>query len=136
MKATILVLTNRTAASDDLFAALRAMNERRPARFEFVMPPDRPGARARQEAEARLEQALALAERHGLEMTGHVGDADVLTSVTEAYDAGRHDEIVVATLPASTSHWLQIDLPARVGRATGALVTHVTAREAQPAAHA
>ena len=137
MKDTILVVTNRTAVSEDLFAALRARDERRPARFEFVMPPDRPGPDARREAEQRLEEALALAERHGLEVTGRIGDVDALVSATEAYDAMRHDEIIVATLPASVSHWLQIDLPARVAQRTGAMVSHVTARPARvPLPHA
>jgi hypothetical protein len=131
MKDTILVVTNRTAASEDLFAALRARHERRPARYEFVMPPDRPGPEARREAEQRLEEAIALGERHGLEVSGRVGDPDALLSATEAYDAMRHDGIIVATLPASLSHWLQIDLPARVAQRTGAMVSHVTARPAR-----
>jgi len=132
MKATILVLTNRTAVSGDLFAALRDRNTRRPERYEFVMPPDRPGPDARREAEQRLAEALKMAEEQGLEVTGQVGDSDALVSVLEAYDAMRHDEIIVSTLPVSTSHWLQIDLPARVANATGALVSHVVAREPRP----
>lgn len=132
MKATILVLTNRTAVSDGLFAALRARAERGPVRFEFVMPPDRPGTAARAEAAARLEQALAKAAEHDLDVSGHLGDHDALVAVTEAYDAGRHDEILISTLPAPTSHWLRIDLPARAAQATGALVTHVVAETATP----
>jgi hypothetical protein len=41
-----------------------------------------------------------------------------------------HDEIVVSTLPASASHWMRIDGPVRLGRATDAIVHHVVAREA------
>jgi hypothetical protein len=129
MKSTIMVLTNRTAASDDLFAALRTRDAQRAARFEFVIPPDNNGPLARSQAQHRLDEALAQAREAGFDVTGHIGDCDALVSVTEAYDPARHDEIVISTLPASTSHWLQIDLPARAARATGALVSHVAVRE-------
>ena len=133
MKATILVVTNRTAASEDLLAALQARAGRGPARFEFVMPPERETPEARAEAQARLEEALELAREAGLEVAGHVGACDALSAVVDAYDRRRHDEILISTLPAGTSHWLRIDLPARVARATGALVSHVAVGERRPA---
>lgn len=129
MKATILVLTNRTAVSDDLVTALQARAAQRPTRFTFVMPPERHGPGARDEAQRRLETALSVARDAGLEADGRVGDPDPLVAATEAYDPQRHDEILICTLPSSASHWLQIDLPAQVSRATGAYVTHVVARE-------
>ena len=52
--------------------------------------------------------------------------------MVDAYDPRRHDEVLVSTLPPSISHWLGIDLPARIGRATGAYVTRVTGRERVP----
>jgi len=134
MKATVLVVTNRTAASEDLLAALRARAARSPARFEFVMPPERGTSEAEAEARERLQEALEQAREAGLEATGHVGSCDAFTAVLDAYDPARHDEILISTLPASTSHWLRIDLPARVGKATGALVSHVAMRERRPAA--
>ena len=133
MKATVLVVTNRTAASDDLLAALRA-RARSPARFEFVMPPERATPEAEAEARERLHEALGLAHEAGLEAVGGVGSPDALTAVLDAYDPRRHDEILISTLPASTSQWLRIDLPTRVARATGALVSHVAVRERRPAA--
>jgi hypothetical protein len=133
MKATILVVTNRTAASDELMAALQARNARSPARFDFVMPPERDTEEARADAQGRLDEALALARDAGLEATGRIGDCDAMVAVTDAYDRTRHDEILISTLPASTSNWLRIDLPARVARATDALVTHVEVRERRPA---
>ncbi len=133
MKATVLVVTNRTAASDELLAALEARAARGPARFEFVMPPERETPAAREQARARLEEALGVAREAGLEATGRVGACDALTAVVDAYDRARHDEILISTLPAGTSHWLRIDLPARVARATGALVSHVAVGERRPA---
>ncbi|MCW3017045.1 MAG: hypothetical protein JWO02_4137 [Solirubrobacterales bacterium] len=129
MKATVLVLTNRTAVSDDLIAALRDRSAMRPERYEFVIPPTQQDPGARADAAHRLQQIMEKAREAGLEATGgSVGDCDPFTSVFEAYDATRHDEILISTLPASTSHWLQIDLPARVSRTTGALVSHIVAR--------
>jgi hypothetical protein len=129
MKATVLVLANRTATSEDLRRALLARTERGPARFDFVLPPTGPGADNRRAAQERLDEALAQAREAGLEVDGHVGDCDPLVSAVEAYDPKRHDEILVSTLPAGASHWLRMDLPASVARATGALVTHVKAQE-------
>ena len=135
MKAHILVVTNRTAVSDDLLAALQDRALQRPCSFEFVMPREREDAE-RSDAERRLEAALGKAREAGLEVTGHVGDRDPFIAATDAYDAMRHDEILVSTLPASTSRWLQIDLPARVAHATGAIVSHVVARPPRATAQA
>jgi hypothetical protein len=130
MKANVLVVAHRTAASDDLLAALRGRAETSPARFELLVPPARPGAAGREAARTQLEHALARMQEFGLEATGTVGtNDDVVAAVIEAYDPRRHDEVLVSTLPASVSQWLGIDAPARIGRATGALVRHVVSRE-------
>jgi hypothetical protein len=130
MKANVLVVANRTAASDDLLAALCERAGRSPARFELLVPPTAPGPAGREAARVRVDEALARFSEHGLEAEGEVGcDADPVTAVLEAYEPRHHDEIVVSTLPASISHWLSIDGPARIGRATDALVYHVVARE-------
>lgn len=134
MKATIVVVANQTAASNELLSALEARAAKTPIRLEFVVPPVGQGDECREEAEQRLEQALQRLRDADLEATGHVSrDSDALAAVVEAYDPARHDEIIVSTLPASISHWMGIDLPARVARATNALVTHVAVREDRPA---
>jgi hypothetical protein len=61
-------------------------------------------------------------------------DIDPFTAVVEIWNPARFDEIVVSTLPASTSRWMQAGLPGRIERHTGALVRHVEAREALVAA--
>ncbi|HEX2086247.1 MAG TPA: hypothetical protein VHF89_11230 [Solirubrobacteraceae bacterium] len=130
MKANVLVVAHRTATSDDLLAALRGRAETSPARFELLVPPRCPGPEARSEARAQLEAALARMQEFGLEATGAVGsDDDPVVAVIEAYEPRRHDEVIVSTLPAAVSRWLGHDTPARISRATGALVRHVVSRE-------
>ena len=130
MKANVLVIANRTAASPDLLAHLRELAERRAARFELLVPPTVHGPEGRAAAKANLDAALERCTECGLEATGSVGtDSDPVVAAVEAYDPARHDEIVVSTLPESASHWLGIDGPHRIGRATGALVHHVVSRE-------
>lgn len=134
MKATILVVANQTASSNELASALEERASRGPIRLELVVPPVGPGDECREEAAQRLEEALQGLRDGGLEASGQVSsDCDALTAVLEAYDPGRHDEIIVSTLPASISHWMGIDLPARVARATNALVRHVAVPEGRVA---
>jgi hypothetical protein len=132
MRTTLLILASKTLPSDELFATLEARAAQADIRVEFVVPPDRLGADGRAAAQSRLDKALARASAAGIEATGKVADPDPLTSVAEAYDARRHDEIIVCTLPASTSHWIGIDLPARIAHVTNALVTHVAVHEPRP----
>ena len=129
MRTTILVLANQTASSEELLSTLESRGRREDIRLEFVVPPVGPDTESCREAERRLEEALQVARDTGFEATGSVGTCDALAAVVEAYDPGRHDEIIVSTLPASISHWLGIDLPARVARATNALVSHVTVQK-------
>jgi hypothetical protein len=134
MKAKVLVIANRTAASPDLLAALGELAERRAVRFELLVPPTVPGPDGRAAARSALDAALERFAEAGLDAVGNVGSvSDPVIAAIEAYDPGRHDEIVVSTLPESASHWLSLDGPARIGRATGALVHHVESREARPA---
>ena len=125
MRTTILVLANQTASSEELLSTLEARGSRDDVKLEFVVPPVGPDPESCREAERRLDEALQVAREAGFEATGSVGTC----------------EIIVSTLPASISHWLGIDLPARVARATNALVSHVAVeqpraqRRAASAAH-
>jgi len=123
---SVLVVANVTATSDELLAALseRARSDR--CRFFLVVPRaagDHP----------TLDAALERLRAAGLEVDGALGDPDPLGAVTDHYHPRKFDEIVIATLPTGTSKWLQLDLPHRVERATGAPVTHVIAEPPRPA---
>jgi hypothetical protein len=124
-KSNVLVVANRTAMSIGLEAVLRARVESGPASFTLLVPLGRaPDARR------RVERMAARLRSLGLEAYGVVGDVDPLSAVLEVWSPAKFDEIIVSTLPASTSRWMQAGLPRRVERATGALVRHVEAREA------
>jgi hypothetical protein len=68
-----------------------------------------------------------LEEAAGGRVEALVGDTDPYAAVREALRAHDYDEVIVSTLPTHVSHWLRIDLPARVER-LGLPVTVVTAR--------
>jgi GABA permease len=82
-------------------------------------------------ARCRLEAALARFRAEGATAVGAVGDPNPLRAVAAACRSNRFDEIILSTLPPGTSHWLMVDLPARLARLTGLPVTHLVA-EHQP----
>ena len=61
----------------------------------------------------------------GIAATGIPGDSMALVAVREIWDPGLYDEIIVCTLSAPVSHWLRVDLPARIAELTGANVCHL-----------
>jgi hypothetical protein len=125
-----LVVANRTADSDQLIEALAARARSGPVAYTLLVPcgPDR-----RDEARARLEEAVATMRARGLEVDGALGqDSDPIVAAHEAWDPSAMDEIIVCTLPTGVSKWLQLDLPHRVAKLTDAKVTHVVADERRP----
>jgi hypothetical protein len=120
----LLVVANVTAASDELLEALKRMAADKPSRLTLIVPAT-PFGGGREAAHEALASACERLREAGLEAEGSVGDADPIVAVTEAWDPKRHDEIVVSTLPMRFSKWLHAGLPERVGKLTGAPVTHV-----------
>jgi hypothetical protein len=125
-KSNVLVVANRTAMSAGLETVLRARLENGPASFTLLVPLGRsPDAeRAAQRMASRLSDEL-------MEVRGRAGDTDPLNAVLEVWSPAEFDEIIVSTLPASTSRWMQTGLLRRIERHTGALVRHVEARDAK-----
>ena len=64
-------------------------------------------------------------EQAGLDATGYITHPDPLTSIMNAVQHDPPNEIIISTLPDSTSNWLRGDLIGRVRRATGLPVEHV-----------
>jgi hypothetical protein len=132
-KRHILVVANVTAGSDELLAALRQRAERESCAFTMVIPAT-PFGGGRTAAHEALSAAIERLTSEGLQVQGSVGDGDPLVAVTEIWDPKRFDEIIISTLPMRVSKWLHAGLPERIGRQTGATVTHVISQPARPQA--
>jgi hypothetical protein len=124
----ILIVAHRTAATPPLLAEVRRRAAEGPCRFTLLVP--RPFWDADTEESAiTLELAIPLLEEAAAShVTGLVGSDDPFEAVSGTVRGGSYDEIIVSTLPAHVSHWLHIDLPARVRR-LGLPVTVVTAEK-------
>lgn len=121
----VLVVAGRTARSEALRGALLARAAAGPAEFTLLVPGG-DGASGLEEPR-RLVEAVERLRAAGLDVAGHLGDADPLAAVTQVWDPFEFDEIVLATLPPGRSRWLAADLPGRVERATGVEVRRIVA---------
>jgi hypothetical protein len=125
----VLIVAHRTAATPPLLEQVRRRAQAGPCRFTLLVPrplwdPDT------EESALTLELAIPLLEEAaGGRVDGLVGDSDPFHAVSSALASGRYQEVIISTLPARVSHWLHIDLPARVQR-LGYPVTVVTAKKA------
>jgi hypothetical protein len=133
-RARILIVANRTAATEQLLAAVRDRAAAGPADFHLMMPATPQGLHrvvdpednGRDEAVARMGVALPLlTEAAGSPVTGEVGAHDPLGAVHDALHAVHYDEIILSTLPKRVSRWLKVDLPSKVA-AFGVPVTLVS----------
>ena len=136
-KARVLVVANRTAASDELLEALVQRVERGPAEFFLVVPATPRGASwmtdmygGQADAGDHLAAALGRWRYVGIECDGRVGDPDALAAACDAANGEQFDEVMVSTLPRHLSKWLHLDLPHKVAHATGLPTEHVSAHAA------
>lgn len=139
-KASVLVVANRTAGSDELLDALRERAARGPARFHLVVPATARGVSwiadmnaGADAAEHDLEGALERLRQAGLDADGAIGDPDPVAAVQDAANDASYDEVIVSTLHKHVSRWLKLDLPRKAAHATGLPVTHVQAKAKTPA---
>jgi hypothetical protein len=130
--AKVLILANETIGGGELLDAVRERHRKGDASFFVVVPQSRPrhgnvvyDEAVRDSAQVRVDLALAFMRDEGIEGAGEVGDADPLNAATDAVGHHGIDEIIVSTLPVSTSGWLRRDLPERLEAETGLPVRHV-----------
>src|SRR5918997_1035712 len=128
---TVLILANETIAGRALLDRIREKADEG-AKFFVVVPQTKPrhgnviyDEVVRDSAQVRVDLAVEFISDLGAEGSGEVGDADPFNA---AMDAVRHqpiDEIIVSTLPTTSSGWLRRDLIERLEEATGKPVEHV-----------
>jgi|SRR5688500_13896690 len=81
--------------------------------------------RAREIAQARLDESLAALADAGVEARGEVGDADPVQAIDDALRTFGADEIVVSTHPPGRSNWLEKGVIERSRERYGCPLTHV-----------
>jgi hypothetical protein len=126
----VLIVANRTAATPALIEEVRSRAAQGACRFTLLVPRAFWDADT-EESAITLELAIPLLdEAAGSHVQGLIGDTDPFVAVAGALEGADYDEVIVSTLPARLSHWLHLDLPARVRR-LGLPVTVVTARRSE-----
>ena len=130
--ARILVVAHRTAATPKLLEQVRERAQQGECSFVLLVP--RPyWDPETEEAEKVIELATPLLEAAaGGRVQAVVGDTDPFVAVRESLEQSHFDEVIISTLPRRVSHWLRLDLPARVQR-LGVSVTVVEAAQSERA---
>jgi hypothetical protein len=132
--ARVLILAHKTADSPHLIDAVKHRAAAGSCRFTLLVPTSPHGLHRVMdpedhgipEAEVRLSAALPLLSRAaGSDVDGIVGAHEPLAAVQDALNLLGFDEVIVSTLPARLSRWLELDLPRKIS-ALGVTVTTVT----------
>src|SRR5919205_4300666 len=131
--AKVLVLANETIGGEKLLDAVRERAGRGDdVSFHVVVPQTRPRHGnviyddvVRESAQVRVDLALEFMRDEGIKGSGEVGDGDPFNAAMDAVAERGIDEILVSTLPATSSGWLRRDLIERLQEATRLPVEHV-----------
>lgn len=128
----VLVVANQTAGGTHLRDEVARLIGEGATKFTLLVPATRPRktltwteGTAHALAKERMDRALAALGDLGAEFDGEVGVERPMDAVMDILRSHSFDEIIVSTLPHAVSHWLHIDLPARVARYSGLPVHHI-----------
>jgi hypothetical protein len=128
----ILVVANQTIGGAKLLDLVRERAEQPDTSFTLVVPMTRPRSgyviyddAVRDSAQVRLDLTLSYLRAEDVVASGELGDEDPYTATLDAIDEYRPDEVIISTLPSSSSGWLRRDLIERIQDSTGVSVTHV-----------
>jgi hypothetical protein len=138
VSAKVLVVANRTAESPELLEALKDRAGEGDCTFTLLIPATPQGLAwaadmhaGGDEAERHRQAFLDELREEGIDVDdAKVGDPDPLAAIQDICNFDQYDEVIVSTLPLHISKWLKIDLPHKVGHATGLPVKHVVANSA------
>ena len=131
---TILVVANQTIGGARLFETVKAKVDEADgdARVVICVPRTNPQHgniiyedAVMEAAQVRIDLARTFLREAGIEAVGEIGDPDPYTAAMDAILEFQPDEVVVSTLPATSSGWLRRDLVERIADASGLPVQHV-----------
>jgi hypothetical protein len=132
MSRHILVVANQTIGGATLLDLVRERAREPDTSFTLVVPMTRPKSgyviyedAVRDSAQVRLDLALSYLRSEDIVASGELGDEDPYTATLDALREYEPDEVIISTLPSSSSGWLRRDLIERIQDATTAPVTHV-----------
>jgi hypothetical protein len=130
--AHILVVANQTIGGAKLIDLVKDRARTPDTSFTLVVPMTKPRSgyviyddAVRESAQVRLDLTLSYLRSVDVVASGDLGDEDPYTATLDAIDEYHPDEIIISTLPHSSSGWLRRDLIERIQDAAGAPVTHV-----------
>jgi hypothetical protein len=132
MSKHILVVANQTIGGSKLLDLVRERAKEPDTSFTLVVPMTSPRSgyviyedAVRDSAQVRLDLALSYLRSEDIVAGGELGDEDPYTATLDALREYEPDEVIISTLPQSSSGWLRRDLIERIQDATTAPVTHV-----------
>ena len=132
MSKHILVVANQTIAGAKLLDLVRERAKEPDTSFTLVVPMTRPRSgyviyddAVRDSAQVRLDLTLSYLRGEDIVAGGELGDEDPYTATLDAIHEYDPDEVIISTLPSSSSGWLRRDLIERIQDSTSIPVTHV-----------
>jgi hypothetical protein len=128
----VLVVANQTIGGSKLLETVRSRAAQGDVSYALVVPRGRPPSGGiiyddvvRQAAAVRLSLAKQFLAREDIEIEGEVGDEDPFTAAMDGIALYNPDEVIVSTLPRTSSGWLRRDLVERIEQASGLPVEHL-----------
>ncbi|MBA2347757.1 MAG: hypothetical protein H0V81_05615 [Solirubrobacterales bacterium] len=131
---TILVIASQTIGGAKLLETIKAKVDAAggDARVVLAVPQTAPrhgniiyADAVFEAAQVRVDLARRFLRAAGINAVGDVGDDDPFTATMDAVREHHPDEIVLSTLPATSSGWLRRDLVERIRDESGLPVEHV-----------
>ena len=120
-----LVLANQTLATQELCSKLTQMAREGERRFIVCAPVDSGGGADVRAGRERLRSLLSSLRERDIVAAGFIADPDPFTAVMNALQTFYISEVVISTLPESSSKWVAKGLIERIRRASGRPVEHV-----------